>query len=130
MAQIDLNPVQAVTIFAGAVFAPQVADFVGPYVVILLGAMGGAAIALMNAEAKGRGRAALIFMSSVFISVLLTVSVATGIAAYFSWRDTWLFAPVALALGYLGDKLPQLFRWAGTKLDAMADAFIRRRDEK
>lgn len=125
MAQIDLSPVQVLTIAAGAVFSPAVAEVVGPYVVILLGAIGGAAVSLMNNESRGRGRAVMIFTGSITIAVLLTVPLALIISGYLpTVRDQWLFAPMALVLGFLGDKWSRVLAWMGKKANAFIDILI------
>lgn len=128
MNQIDLTPVAVITAIASTVFSAAVAAVVGPYVVIAIGAMGGAAVALMQRESAGRYKAVLFFFGATVLAVLLTVPLSMLVTWYFTGlQDHWLFAPFAFALGYIGDKWSATLTWVGSKLNALIDILIQLR---
>lgn len=128
---VDLSPVAVLTALASTVFSASVAAVVGPYVAIIVCAMGGAAVALMQGETKGRFKAFLFFFGATVMAVFLTVPAALLVTAFYSEvQDHWLFAPVAFGLGYLGDKWGLLFPWVGRKLNTLIDLYIQLRSPK
>jgi hypothetical protein len=131
MNKTDLTPVYVFTQLASLVFGMSVAMVVGPYIVIAIGAMGGAAVMIMQREGDGNIRAFIYFLASAAAALLLTVPISMGVASFWSpIRDQWLFAPVSFALGYIGDKYPRIFSWAGEKISALVDAWIAARGKK
>ncbi len=128
MNQTDLSPVAVITMLASMIFSASVAAVVGPYVVIGIGAMGGAAVALMQRESTGRFKALLFFSGATILAVLLTVPMSMLSTWYFTGlKDHWLFAPFAFGLGYLGDKWPAAMAWAWSKFNALIDILIQLR---
>lgn len=128
MNQTDLTPVAVITALASLIFSASVAAIVGPYVVIGIGAMGGAAVALMQRESTGRFKAVLFFCGTTVIAVLLTVPLSMLTTWYFKGlQDHWLFAPFAFGLGYLGDKWPAALTWLWGKVNALIDILIQLR---
>lgn len=128
MNQTDLTPVAVITLLASTVFSASVAAVVGPYVVIAIGAMGGAAVALMQRESAGRARAILFFCGATIMAVLLTVPLTMLVTLVIkNVPDQWLFAPFAFGLGYLGDKWPAAMSWAWSKANAFIDILIQLR---
>lgn len=128
MNQTDLTPVAVITLLASTIFSASVAAVVGPYVVIAIGAMGGAAVALMQRESSGRAKAILFFCGATVMAILLTVPLAMlTTMAFKGVPDQWLFAPFAFGLGYLGDKWPSAMSWAWSKANAFIDILIQLR---
>lgn len=127
----DLSPVNAATVLAGLLFSSAVADIVGPYTVITIGAMAGTSIALLQGTSRGRGRALGVFVWGTFFALLLTVPLSAWAAHHFSiLRETWLFTPMAIGLGYCADRLDKIFPWFGEKIAQFVDVFIARKGKE
>mgnify|MGYP003408038109 CR=1 FL=1 len=132
MNNADLTPVHVFTVIATSLFGAQMAYIVGPYIVIGIGAMGGAAVMIMSRKGDGNVRAFIYFIASAALAILLTVPVSMLAAlVYEPIQDHWLFAPVSFGLGYLGDKwVPVIFPWIGSKISAFIDVLIATRGAK
>lgn len=101
----NLDPIVVAKLIAGVILSQKLASVVGPYAVIFLAAMAGAATALANRELTSRFNSFWFFGWSTLISVLLTVPTANLMARYNdSWQAQWFFIPAAFILGYAGDK--------------------------
>lgn len=125
MNQTDLTPVHVFTQLASLVFGMSVAVVVGPYIVIGIGAMGGAAVMIMQREGDGNVRAFVYFLGSSLMAVVMTVPLCLAAASFWgAINETWLFAPVSFGLGFIGDKYPRIFAWAGEKLSTLVDVLI------
>ena len=117
--------------YASSVFGVQMAAVIGPYFVIVICAMGGAAVAILQRESSGNVRAFVYFLAMTSLSVLLTVPLTEVVVTYLTpMQEQWLFTPVAFALGYLGDKLGEVFTWCGQKINQLVDALIAARGSK
>jgi len=131
MNQTDLTPVHVFTQLASLVFGMSVAMVVGPYIVIGIGAMGGAAVMIMQRQGDGNIRAFIYFLASAAVAVLLTVPISMLVASLWEpIKDQWLFAPVSFGLGYVGDKYPAIMSWIGSKISAFIDVLIAARGQK
>ena len=129
--QTDLSPVSVFTVIASSVFGVQMAAVIGPYIVIAIGAMGGAAVAIMQREGAGSVRAFIYFAAMTALSVLLTVPLSMLAVTFFTLvQEQWLFAPVSFALGFAGDKWGLILMWGGAKLNALIDMLIAARGQK
>jgi len=121
----DLTPVHVFTVIASSVFGVQMASIIGPYIVIGIGALGGASVMTMQRTGDNNTRAFVYFFASSALAVLLTVPASLVAASlYEPIKEQWLFAPVSFGLGFLGDKWAAIFRWLGSKLNALVDAWI------
>lgn len=93
------------TLLVAAVSLP-LASVVGPYVVILVAAIVGSARALSRREATTRAAAAWFFARTTGTAIMLTTGVAEIVVTYvptLAGLQHWLFAPIALAIGWVGD---------------------------
>lgn len=127
----DLTPVHVFTVIASSVFGVQMAMIIGPYIVIGIGAMGGAAVMILQRSGDGNVRAFVYFLASTALAVLLTVPLSMMAASMWgAINATWLFAPVSFALGFAGDKWPAVLAWCGTKISALVDVLIAARGSK
>lgn len=125
MNQTDLTPVHVFTQLASLVFGMSVAVIVGPYIVIGIGAMGGAAVMIMQREGDGNLRAFVYFLGSALMAIVMTVPLSLAAASFWgAINETWLFAPVSFGLGFIGDKYPAIISWAGSKISAFVDVMI------
>lgn len=127
-AQVD--PISVTVALATLVFAPEVARVVGPYLVILFASTIGASFALAARESSTKLNAALFFFRVNGLSVLLTHSIAYAVNLGYPVEDqqTW-FAPIAFALGFIGDRWPAVFTWAAKKLSKLIDVLIKLRGD-
>ncbi len=121
-----LDPVSVSVIVAAALFAPEVAHVVGPYVIILSASTIGASFALARRKQTTRLSAMWFFLQVNGIAVLLTASGAAIANTFYPIPDerTW-FAPVALGLGFIGDRWPSVLSWCGTKISQLVDVLIK-----
>jgi hypothetical protein len=127
----DLTPVHVFTVIASSVFGVQMAMVIGPYIVIAIGAMGGAAVMIMQREGDGNVRAFIYFLASALLAVLLTVPASMVAASFWDAINAqWLFAPFSFGLGYVGDKWPKILAWAGGKVSSLVDVLIAARGSK
>jgi len=96
---------------AGLVYAPNVAQVVGPYIVIVLASIIGASFALKRREKTARLAALWYFLRVAGLAVLGTVSLASiGSSYYSSLTERVLITPVAFLIGAVGDDWPALLR--------------------
>lgn len=127
----DLSPVSVFTVIASSVFGVQMASIIGPYIVIAIGAMGGAAVAILQREGSGNMRAFVYFLAMTALSLLLTVPLSALVVTFLTpIQEQWLFAPVSFVLGFAGDKWPAIISWAGAKLNSLVDVLIAARGQK
>lgn len=106
----NLDPVEVARVIAGLLLSQKLAVVVGPYAVIFLAAMAGAATALANREQTPRFNSFWFFGWTTLIAVLLTVPAANLVARYNdSWQAQWFFIPTAFVLSYAGDKWKSIF---------------------
>jgi hypothetical protein len=113
------------------VFGMSVALILGPYIVIGIGAMGGAAVMIMQRSGDGNVRAFIYFLASTTLAVFLTVPISMGVASlYGPLQETWLFAPVSFCLGFMGDRWPAVFHWGAEKINSLVDAWIASRGQR
>lgn len=125
MNKIDLTIVGVATVLASKFYGPDVAAVVGPYIVILIAAMGGAAVALMQVAGRTRAAAFGYFFIATITSLLFTVSLSMMAASTVdSLREQWLFAPVSFGLGYIGDKWSAALLWVFNKCNSFIDILI------
>lgn len=108
-----IDPISAATAVASVLFGPELAHYIGPYAVILLGSTTGAGWALGRHPPLGsRTSAVLFFMRLNVLALLLTVPLAAGATALFGTvEQRWLLAPIALLIGGIGNDWPRVAHW-------------------
>jgi hypothetical protein len=97
--QTTVAGVSLITLAVG-VFGP----LAGPYIVIILGGIGGALWALSSAVLSTRLQGVWLMLRCVLTAVLLTALTATFIGPVFSLPVTELYAVVAFGIGALGNR--------------------------
>lgn len=113
--QIDI--VTVVTALAALVFSQELADVIGPYSVIVVGAILGGAIATgRRKKASGFWRGAGFLLAMVTLALLCTVPVAMSIANHSGVESRWLLGPVAVLIAGIGPDWPRLCVWVATTL--------------
>lgn len=125
----QIDPISVMVAVASLVFASEVANVVGPYLIILFASSIGASFALKARPTTSRMSAVGFYFRVNGLAILLTYSIATFAHQYYPMKDvgTW-FAPVSFAIGFVGDRWPAVFRWAVSKLSKFVDIMIKMRD--
>lgn len=111
---------------ATLIFSAEVAQVVGPYLVIITASSIGASLSLKRREKSTRTGALLYFMRVCGLAALLTVGVSAVVAGYHpSLSQRVLLAPVAFIIGLVGDDWPAIAGWAAGKVSAFVDLLIK-----
>lgn len=114
----------AVSTFA---FGPAVAQFVGPYSVIFLGAVLGGAWSASRRDAASRGSTIVHMMLMIGLAVLITVP-AAGIASNYLTLDLkWLLGPMAVVIAGIGHDWPRVGVWAVEFARGLIETWANRR---
>lgn len=126
----QVDPISAAIALAAIVFAPDVAHFVGPYLVIVFGSTIGASFALAARPKSTNTNALLFFFRVNGLAVLLTYSISAAINISYPLGDlrTW-FGIVAFLIGFVGDRWPTLLLWAAGKVSKLVDVLIKMRGD-
>lgn len=96
-------------VIAAAAFSPEVAQVVGPYVLIAAASVIGASFALARRPPSSRWGAVFYFTRVVGLAILLTVGLSTWLSTrHPDFSERALLAPVALLIGFIGDGWPTL----------------------
>ena len=121
-----IDPVAVAVVIAALMFAPEVAGIIGPYFVIIVASTVGASFALARRPSTSRWNAMAFFLRVNGLSVLLTWAIASILNAQIpSLEKSVLFAPVALGLGFIGDRWPQVLTWVGERIRMIIDLMIK-----
>ena len=111
---------------ATLLFSADVAQVVGPYLVIITASAIGASFSLKRREKSTRIAALLFFVRVCGLAALLTVGVSAMVAGYHpSLSERVLLAPVAFIVGLVGDDWPAIGGWAIGKIGALVDVLIK-----
>lgn len=123
--QQQYDPISLTIALATAVFAPEVANAVAPYLVIVFASSIGASFALASRETTTRLMAALFFLRVNGLAVLLTYTFAAFVNSLYPLDDlrSW-FSIIAFGIGFVGDRWPLILDWAGRKLARAVDLLI------
>jgi len=111
-----IDPVAVSVALITLLIGPKLAVYVGPYVVIAAAGLTGAAFSLGRRDPQAKLGPMSFLAVMVAFSTLLTVG-ATQLLA-FLWAplgSTWMLAPIALVIGYIGDEWPDLFKWVASR---------------
>jgi hypothetical protein len=123
-----LDIVTAAIALAGLVFAPAVAHAVGPYAVILLGAILGAAISAGLRPPDSRIGGATHMLIWVGLTVVLTVPASMVAVNYMPHVEVrWLLGPMAILIAGIGHQWPDVVRWGLSLAKRFAERFIEKR---
>lgn len=108
----------AVALVAAVVGPGVMADLVGPYAVILLGAVIGAAWSATRRRPDGaedapppRGATVAYMLLVIGLALLLTVPAAEFAARYLGLESRWVLGPVAAIIGGIGRDWPGVGAW-------------------
>lgn len=114
MADIPINPVAAIVALLTVLLGPEVAVYLGPYVVIAAAGLTGASFSLGRRDPEAKLGATLFLVVMVGFSLLLTVAITRLVGMVWApLGSDWMLAPVALVIGFIGDDWTAVFRWVG-----------------
>lgn len=106
--QLDL--VTVLIAAATAIFgSKELAEYVGPYAVIVLASVVGAAFSAASAGVDSPGQVLMHMLLVVFLAVLVTVPLSIVVAYVTPLEARWAFGPVALLIGWRNKRLPDDF---------------------
>ena len=118
----QLDPINALTALASAIFGAALAPFIGAYSLIVIAATVGASWSLRR-QSKPQACATRspaadalatisYFLLINFTAILVTVGAATMLAEWFKLSEpVWLFSPIALLIGGVGGDWPRVLKW-------------------
>lgn len=113
-------PLDIVTVLIAistALFGQHVAGVVGPYAVILLGAILGAAwSASRRPPSPTRFGTFGYILMLVGWALLITVPATELLANYAKLEKRWILGPVAAVIGGIGDDWPKIFAWVWNRV--------------
>ena len=108
-----MDPVEVSRLVAGYLMDPRLAAVVGPYSLIILLALSGAALSLTNRKSTGRWGTARYLSINTVVGLAFTVPLSNLTATYNdSWEAQTFFLPLAFGLAYMGDRWKDLFNAA------------------
>ena len=124
----NTNVTQLFVVLTAAVFGSSMAVIIGPYLLIIVAAITGAAWSLGRRESKGKLNSLFYFVRIVLTAILLTVGIARLMASYVDGVEAeWLIVPVALIIGVVGDDWMKAFNWGVNAVKKMADKLLKKK---
>lgn len=100
---------------AVALFGPQA----GPYIVILLGSIGGGLWALSSTALKTRMEGLWLMLRCIVTAIVLTALIATVVGPWFGVAVTEVYVVVAFIIGALGNKWVEVIETIKTRLQTL-----------
>ena len=125
MTQQSITDIVGLCVFIAALlFSSEVANVVGPYMVIVIASSIGASFALARRDKDTRTAAVWFFTRVVGLAVLLTGGLAAIASAHYPDIAPRVFvAPIALMVGFIGDDWPKLLGKLARGVFAITDFF-------
>lgn len=116
-------PAVLAALLVAAGLSEGLANIIGPYAVILLGATCGAAWALGDRPAStSKGWAVLYFLRINVTALLLVAGLATLAHKWTGFEGVdWLLAPIAIVVGGVGDNWPAVGKWVLSRLGRLIE---------
>ncbi len=111
------SPIEAVSLItlAVAVFGPQA----GPYVVIVLGSIGGGLWALSMTKLDNRRQGLWLMLRCVITAIVLTALIAGVVGSWFGVAATEAYAIVAFFIGAMGNKWQDVIESVKSRMQAL-----------
>jgi hypothetical protein len=108
----SIDIVSVAIALATLLFGRELAQLVGPYAVIVMGAVLGSGLSAAREE-PGTGLPVWLHMLCyVTLALLVTVPVALVLEEQFGYGHKWLLGPVAVLVSGIGHDWPAIVRWA------------------
>ena len=107
MSHPPLDPVSVGIAAASGIVGVGAAQYIGPYLVIALGGLFGALLALRRSDQERTGFQAMTFAGALVLwSLVITMPLAEGAAGIVGRDWKWLAFPVATGVAWVGDDWP------------------------
>jgi hypothetical protein len=117
-------PIDIVTVaiaIATALFGREIAAVVGPYAVIVLGALLGAAWSASRREQSTPGNTFGHMLLMVGWALIVTVPLAAVAGTYAGLESKWLLGPVAVVIAGIGQDWHAVASWVLGRLRALVE---------
>jgi len=96
----------------GAIFNPEMAAVLAPYLLMLFGALVGAAWGLKRRASSDRKGAFMFVMLMLGTALIFTMPFAVYLQRYTGENTAqWMLAPIALLIGAVGESWPNVGVW-------------------
>lgn len=105
-----IDPVTVAIAIATGLFGSTAAQYVGPYAVIIVGALIGAAWSASRRDPGSRIGTAAFILLLIGLAVLVSVPLAEVAARYVGQDSRWMLGPVAVVVAGVGERWPALVR--------------------
>lgn len=113
----SLDPTTVLIAIFSTIMAPQIAEIVGPYTIIVIASTTGAAWSLGDKPTLTKLQSLRFFIKINMVAILITVFISYLIGNYINMADRqWLLAPVALLIGLLGNEWGKINGWLLAKV--------------
>ena len=106
-----LDVVSVAVVLLATLLGNEMAQYVGPYLVIVAGALVGSALALRRRPPSSTWVAVGFAAWLTSITVLFTVPVAYGLSRVIDENYRWFLAPAAVLLAGIGHDWPKAIPW-------------------
>lgn len=117
----SIDILTVLTTIATLFFTPAMAAIIAPYSVIIIASTLGAAWALGRRDPESRPKALFFYLRINFLAILFTVTGCNILETFVFHREIkWLLAPVAFAIGWIGDDWPKIITWLGVLIKRKA----------
>lgn len=117
-----LDPVLVMTAVAGLLMGQELAQWIGPYAVIILGATTGAGWSLGRQEPMTRLVGLWFFTKVNLTALLITVPVAVMTATVLRLEQAnWMLVPISMMVGGIGNDWPKVGRWILERLGRLIE---------
>lgn len=123
-------PIDIVTVaiaLATLLFGPTVAELVGPYSVIVLGAALGGAWSASRREAGSRTSTVGHMLLMIGLALLITVPLAFLGSQYLPVDPKWLLGPVAVVIAGIGPDWPKVGAWLIGQVRGLLESWFSRK---
>lgn len=123
MGEVSIDPVAVAIFVLSSMFGPQLAMYLGPYVVIAAAGLTGAMFALGRRDPDSRVKAFRFVITMVMASMLVTVSASKALG--YVWAplaSTYMLGPIAIAIAYIGDDWPDVGRFIATRFKRLIES--------
>lgn len=115
---------------ATLLFGNDLAQIVGPYAVIIMGAVLGSGLSAARLE-PGKGMSTGMHMLTyITLALLLAVPVAFVVERQMGYAHKWLLGPVAVLVSGIGHDWPALVRWALGQVRTLLERWLGKKGEQ
>lgn len=114
-----LDPVSVATAAVAALLGVGAAEYLGPYLVMLLGAFLGSLVALWLRDPTRRVNPFLFVLALMILSTMISVPIAEMVGAWAGKDWKWALFPVSAVLSGIGEYWIEVVKWAWSLIKPM-----------